>query len=116
MEVQKHSGLGVASFALSIISVVCIFVLFIVAGAIEVSTPGGMDENSAAAVIIGVLYFLFAGFSLVGVGLGIAGLFAKERKKIFAVLGLIFSAAIFIIAVAVMVIGLSMVDSAGYYY
>ncbi|MDR1007057.1 MAG: hypothetical protein LBL65_00635 [Campylobacteraceae bacterium] len=115
MEEQKHSGLGIASFILSIISVICIFILLFVAGAIDVSTPGGMDENSVTAVVIGALYFLFTGFSVVGIGLGIAGLFSKDRKKIFAVLGLIFSATMLFISIAVMVVGLSMLDSAALY-
>jgi hypothetical protein len=113
---QQHSKLGIASFILSIISIICIFILLIVAGTIEVSTPGGMDENSAAAAAIGMFYFLFTGFSIVGIGLGIAGLFAKDKKKIFAILGLIFSAAVLLIAISVMVVGLSMVNSSTYYY
>ncbi|MDR1614382.1 MAG: hypothetical protein LBS26_02305 [Campylobacteraceae bacterium] len=110
MEERKHSGLGIASFIMSILSIICIFTLLVVAGTIEVSTPGGMDENSVEAVIIGACYFLFVGFSIIGIGLGIAGLFSKERKKLFAILGLIFSSAILFISITVMVIGLQMVS------
>ncbi|QYJ87901.1 hypothetical protein K0I73_01365 [Shewanella mesophila] len=88
---MKHSGLGIASFVLSIVSMMLIFGLLIVAGVIEATTPGGMNEESVEAVVVGILLFAFIGTALVATGLGIAGLFQKQRKKIFAILGTIFS-------------------------
>jgi hypothetical protein len=112
-EEQKHSKLGVASFVLSIISIICTFALIIAAITTDVS--GGLDENSARFMVIGTLYFLFVGFSIVGIGLGIAGLFAKNMKKVFAILGLVFSTAILVIAIGIMAIGLSAADKYIYY-
>src|SRR5690606_33657307 len=91
MEV-KHSGVGIASFVTSIVAGVLIFLLVIIAGVLEVSTPGGMDEESIAAVLIGLFLFAFLGAELVALGLGIGGLIQKDRKKIFAILGVVFSA------------------------
>ena len=84
MEELKHSGLGIASFIVSIAAGVCIFFTFVIAGAIEATTPGGMNEESVTAIIIGLLLVIFLFATLVSLGLGIGGLFQKERKKIFA--------------------------------
>lgn len=104
---QKHSGLGIASFILSLVCGLMIFVLFVVAGVIEVSTPGGMDEESAAAIIIGLLIFLDFFILLVAIGLGIGGLIQKERKRLFAILGLVFSIGILFTTMLLMLIGLT---------
>jgi hypothetical protein len=107
MEEQKHSGLGIASFITSIVSGILIFLLIVIAGAMEVSTPGGMDEKSAGAMMVG-LFFVFLGASLVALGLGIAGLLQKDRKKIFAILGTIFSAVTIVGMIFIVMLGLAM--------
>ena len=65
MEELKHSGLGIASFIVSIAAGVCIFFTFVIAGAIEATTPGGMNEESATAVVIGLLLVIFLFAALV---------------------------------------------------
>ncbi|EMR13295.1 hypothetical protein MPL1_05964 [Methylophaga lonarensis MPL] len=108
MEVEKHSGLGIASFITSIVSGVFIFLLIAVAGVMEASTPGGLDEESAAAVMIGFFLFAFLVTTLIAFGLGIGGLIQKGRKKIFATLGTVFSAVIFVSTVLLLMVGLMM--------
>jgi len=98
---SKHSGLGIASFIISIIGGIGSIVVLVVAGYYETVTPGGM----LVAMIVGV--FLFAIFLLlVGTGLGIAGLFQKDNKRIFAILGTILNSAFLILVIAVVVLGL----------
>jgi len=92
MEEQKHSGLGIASFIISILSGIAIVLVVIAAGVMETTTPGGIDEESAGAIVVGLLLFAFMGTALMALGLGIAGLVQRGRKKIFAVLGTVFSA------------------------
>ena len=108
MEPKKHSGLGIASFITSIISAILIFILMVAAGLIAASSPGGMDQASPAAVMIGLLLFAFLFISLVALGLGVGGIFQKERKKIFSVLGAIFSAVTIICTVSVVILGMTM--------
>ena len=108
VEQQKHSGLGIASFITAIVSGVFMFLLIMVAGVIEVSTPGGMDDESAGAVIIGLLLFVLVGALLVAIGLGVGGLVQGGRKKVFAVLGTVFSTAILLGTVFLLIIGLAM--------
>lgn len=107
MEV-KHSGVGIASFVTSIVAGVLIFLLVIIAGVLEVSTPGGMDEESIAAVLIGLFLFAFLGAELVALGLGIGGLIQKDRKKTFAILGVVFSATALLITLFMLFLGLAM--------
>ena len=107
MEV-KHSGVGIASFVTSIVAGVLIFLLVIIAGVLEVSTPGGMDEESIAAVLIGLFLFASLGAELVALGLGIGGLIQKDRKKIFAILGVVFSATALLITLFILFLGLAM--------
>jgi hypothetical protein len=104
-EEKKHSGIGIASFVISLIAGVGIFALFIAAGVIEASSPGGMHEESAEAIIIGLgIIFLFL-MELVAIGLGIGALFSSTRKKLFGILGLSFSAGVTLLAVGIMVLG-----------
>jgi len=105
---QKHSGLGIASFISSINSGISLFLIFVVAGVMETSSPGGMDEESPAAIVagLGMLAFLFV--ALIALGLGIAGIIQKDRKKLFAVLGTVFSACAFLGTLFLVLIGLAM--------
>lgn len=87
----KHSGVGIASFVLSLLSGVSLFALFGVAAYMASQSPGGMSEDDPTAMLLG--------FALIGAGmaqflaviLGVVGLFQANRKKIFAILGTIFS-------------------------
>ena len=106
MDDLKHSGLVIASFIISITSAIFIFLLIVIAGVMEASTPGGIDEESASAVIVGLFLFAFVGTALVSLGLGIAGLLQKDRKKILAILGTVFSAATVVGTALIIFIGL----------
>lgn len=105
---QHHSGLGIASFIISMITGLLTFLAIVFAGVMEATTPGGMDPESAGAIILG--FFLIACLCglLVAIGLGIGGLVQRDRKKLFAVLGVTFSAVILIGTLALMVIGLAL--------
>ena len=104
----RHSGLGIASFIGAIIAGVGEFILVMIAGVIEVSTPGGMNEESPQAVILGLLMIAGLFLAMVGIGLGIAGLIQRECKKIFAILGLVFNLMIIFGVVGLFIIGLAM--------
>jgi hypothetical protein len=103
---QKHSGIGIASFIISILGGILTFVVILIAGAIEGSTPGGMDENSAEAIVIGLSIISLFFLNILAVGLGVGGLVQKERKKIFAILGTIFSSFTVLLTIGLIVLGL----------
>lgn len=108
MEEQKHSGLGIASFITSITSGILIFLLFVIAGVMEASSPGGIDEDSVGAVVIGLFIIASLGLCLISIGLGIGGLLQKDRKTIFAILGTVFSGLTLIGTVFLIMLGLAM--------
>ena len=107
MEEQKHSRLGIASFITSIVSGILFFLVIVIAAVMETSTPGGMDEESAGAIMVGLFLFAFLGAALVALGLGIGGLIEKERKKIFAILGTVFAALTIVGTIFIMMLGLA---------
>jgi hypothetical protein len=80
----KHTGFGIAAFIISILSptfFICsvITLYFLGRGAY----PG--------TVVLVALFFGAFSFLNIGIGLGIAGLFQKNRRKIYAILGLVVS-------------------------
>ena len=105
---QKHSGLGIASFISSVISGILLFLIIVVASVMEASTPGGMDEESPAVIVVGLCVYAFLFVALIALGLGIGGLIQKDRKKLFALLGTVFSACVFLGTLFLVLIGLAM--------
>ncbi len=105
MEELTHSEIGIVSFTASIISVVFVFLLIVVAGVLEVTTPGGVDVESDSAIIVGLFLFAFVGVLLIALGLGIVGLMQKDRKITFAILGTVFSSVALVSTVALYTIG-----------
>lgn len=103
---QRHSGVGVASFVISLAASILVFIVVMILGAMEASMPGGIDEDSAGAVVLGLFLFALLLPILVALGLGIGGLVQKEKKKIFAVLGTVFSSATIMGLILLMVVGL----------
>jgi hypothetical protein len=78
---RKHSGLGIASLSISIIVIIVIILGFLL------NIKEGVEDVWFCGTLI---------ISLVALGLGIGGLIQKDQKKLFAILGTIFSAAIII--------------------
>jgi hypothetical protein len=85
MEAKKHSKLGIASFVIGVMITVSFSILYIA------------DINMKFSKI-GLFCFLIIGVSG---GLGINGVAAKNKKKIFAYLGLMLSVAPFFIILGV---------------
>ncbi|MEO8001410.1 MAG: hypothetical protein ABI644_06000 [Arenimonas sp.] len=105
---MKHSKLGIASFIMSIVIGVLVVATVVTAGVMQVSTPGGMDEKATSTMLIGLAIIGLLGLDLVAIGLGFAGVFQKDCKKVFAILGLVFSSGIVLGTVALMIYGNSM--------
>ena len=103
---QKHSGIGIASFILSIVVAIAMFFVFVFAAVMASRTHGVLDPNSLIAIVIGFGIVLCLVLDLVALGLGISGLLQKDRKKIFALLGTIFSASTIIGASTLIIIGI----------
>ena len=107
-ETMKHSGLGIASFALAIAIGILDFFIFVFAGIIEETSPGAMDGESVITLLVGLFILGGLAANMAGVGLGIAGLIQKSRNQVFTVLGLAFNAAIICGIIGLMVLGAMM--------
>ena len=101
---RPHSGLGIASFIISLAAGAALVVLLGIAGVIE-SQPGGMDEESAGAVLVGLLLALTALAHVLALGLGIAALVLAGRSKLFGVLGTVFASTGLIGTVLIFLLG-----------
>ena len=108
MEEQKHSGFGIASFITSIVSGVLLFMTLMIAGVLESTTPGLLDEESGGAFLIGIFFIIILIAELIALGLGIGGIFQKERKKLYSILGTIISAAVIVIMVVLIFLGMAL--------
>ena len=88
---EKHSRLGIASFALSLVIGFLTLVLFVVAGVLA-QRPGAGGGQYPGSVAVGAGMILLVGLDFLAIGLGIAAVCQKERKRLFGVLGLVFAA------------------------
>ncbi|MCD4652662.1 hypothetical protein K8T06_01865 [bacterium] len=102
----KHSGIGIAAFIISIILAGGLFLLVIIAGLMEASTPGGIDEESLSAAILGLLILGTGGFQIIALVLSLVGLFQQNRKKLFPVLGTVVSSLTLLGISGLMILGM----------
>lgn len=103
---RRHSGVGIASFVVGCVGGAMLLMLFVVAGILENATPGGMDEESAEAVLVGLFLFVFLLLQLGAAVLGLVGLFQRDRRRLFAGLGLAISVGSIVMAVFALVVGM----------
>ena len=109
---KKHSGLGIASFALSIVVGGLIFIVFCAATVLSSHrTPGA--RAYPGQTIVGLFIILFTAADAVAAGLGIAALFQKEKNRLFGILGVAFSSATIVGVVGLIIIGLMYIRSTG---
>jgi hypothetical protein len=101
----KQSGLGIASLVVAIAAGATAFALVVVAGMMEVSTPGGMDEESPQAILVGLGIFGVLGLNFLGLGLGVAGIVQPDRSRVVAILGLVLNALVILGLCGLMALG-----------
>ena len=91
----KHSVWGIVSFIMDIVAVE--FELLVVC--IRGTHPDGMDGNPVTAIILVLLLIGGVSMVLLGASFGIVGLFEKNRKKVFPVLGVIINGLIILVII-----------------
>ena len=103
---EKHSGMGIASLVLAILVGILAVSIIAVAGVLEATTPGGLDEDAPLTALIGLAILGCPLANLFGLGLGIAGLAQRGRKKVTAILGAIGNGVVFSGVLGIIVLGL----------
>lgn len=116
---KKHGKLGITSFILALLSGLVIVIGLVISTRAALSFGG--DPNAIAAnpeslpsdllgplMMAGVVMVFGAGLSFVGFILGIIGLFMKNTKKLFAILGTILNGLPIVLVLFLMIIGLTM--------
>jgi len=104
-EPMSHSGLGVASFIMSIVFGAAVATVFVVAVLLVVQNGGKIREDAPEVGLLGLGMICSLGLVVVGLGLGIAGLVQTNRKKVFSVLGVIFNLTILLGTGLLMILG-----------
>lgn len=103
---RKHSLFGIASFIASMTLIFFVILLIVAAVYFEVFA-GGMPDNERLNLIVGLFFILGALCSLVGIALGIAGLFERNKKKLFSILGVTLNSVSIIVVIILIAIGVS---------
>ncbi|WP_068786661.1 hypothetical protein [Paenibacillus phocaensis] len=112
VERKKFSGPGIASFVLSLLAVIG----YITSLVLITSTVLDLVDQPANAIaedlmqrtgaLLGILLFLLSGLlDLIALILGIIGLAIKNRRKVFAILGTVFSALSLLLLVVLFILG-----------
>ncbi len=107
-ETRPQSKLGIASLLTSLLLGFFMLLLFMIAALVELNSPGGMDEESTEAILIGFGFFALLLALLLPIALGIAGLFQQGYSKVLSVMGILISVGVGLLSVTVMLIGLLM--------
>ncbi|AZK48165.1 hypothetical protein [Paenibacillus lentus] len=108
---RKHSGLGIASFVMSIIALLGYFIAFfliIAAVGQAIQDPAYIEEtitNDPAAIMGTLAIFGAAIINLIALILGIVGLIIKNRKKVFAIIGTVLSSLSVLLIVFLFIVG-----------
>lgn len=89
----KHSGFGIASVIVSILSIVLLlgvigFFTYMEFNGVSVDR---MSDDDPALLLAGIVFLVALIMNALALAFGISGLFQRDRKKVFAALGIVFS-------------------------
>ncbi len=101
-----HSGLGIASFIIGLVVVVLCLLVVILAAALSASRPSH-ETADAMALMAGVAICGGLAASLVGLGLGVGGVFQEDRNRTLAVVGLALNGLVLLGGVILLLIGMA---------
>ncbi len=102
-----HSGPGLASFFISILAWVTVLGAFGFAGYLGARQQGGPPPPQEQLMIVGFVMMGGSALFIVGAILGLVGVLLPNRKKVFAILGLVFSLLPVFACVGLMVLGVA---------
>ena len=104
----KHSGFGIASFAIFITTLTAHFSIVLIKSFFEMRFSTGTNADLAIIPLYTFLFSILAepvfAIYLLGFVLGIIGLFHKNRRKVLAVLGVVFNLPAFIVVIGIIIL------------
>ncbi len=125
---NRHSRMGIASFVISILVVVAILAL-VVGGPLLISSSEGFDPQSfdpadpqsvdlsdpavIALQVVGLGFIVGVLLSFVGLGLWLAGVIQRRRKRLFAVIGAVLNGLVVLGVLSLVVLGVVLGGAAG---
>jgi hypothetical protein len=98
--------MGMLSLAIGLLVGLGEIVLVVIAGIMATKNPGGLNENSPEAIVVGLGILGGLAVDLLGGILALAGLFEQRKSKLFPVLGLIVCSMVILGIGLLMAIGL----------
>lgn len=101
-----HSKIGIASFVVSLLAGLMIFLLICVAGYLAATASDQFTEKSPQAVLVGLGLFGGFGLELLAILLGIVSLFMPRCNKLFAFLGIFCAVLVLSGTIGLMILGL----------
>ncbi|MDF9841811.1 MULTISPECIES: hypothetical protein [unclassified Paenibacillus] len=97
----KHSGPGIASFVIALVTVVGYAISFVYAGmqatSILSSSNDVINDSSQTIMLLGLTVLILAAVNVAGAVVGIIGLTLRRRKKVFAIIGTVINALILLL-------------------
>lgn len=105
-EVASHSVLGIVSFAMAVGTAILMAGAFLLA---TILSSGRVDRSQPypGQSLVGLMVIGLCVLDVVALALGIAALFQKGAKKLFAILGVAFSGATILGTGALIILGLA---------
>ena len=102
---NEHSGIGIASFVISI-AVGCFMLAAIcVAGILAAHRIPG-ERTYPGQMAVGLVIIFLAAADVAAIGLGIAALCQAGKNRLFGILGLVFSSLTILGVIGLMILGL----------
>ncbi len=117
-ERQGHSKLGISSVIIAVLATFVIVILFIIAGSVastlfEGQDPAAIDpqslQNSPEATSLAIAGFGILGsflLYLLGLILGVAGIFQGRKKRLFGILGTVLNGLVLLAVGLLFVVGI----------
>jgi hypothetical protein len=98
-----HSGLGIASFLIGLV-VVLLNVLLVLIAVLMGRGRRTPEAVESVGLLLGVFFCTGVVGALVGLGLGVGGLFREDRNRTFAVVGVVLNLLVVLVATALFLI------------
>lgn len=103
---EKHSKFGIASFIASLTVGGLLFATIIVGSLLNSDGHLQRGEQYPGQVIVGLVIIFLLGVDVIAAGLGIVALCQPRTRRVFGILGLVFSLLTILGTIALIVIGL----------